>query len=145
MIKSSIRLLALFACATALAVAGCGDSDNTASNATTPTESAPAEKVSIEAEPADRDRVSTWPIAWCKAEVGMTRQEMADLMGPPVKAFTLDQAAEGGFDPQMTWTFAEWGFGAFFDSEDKVRQLDVYDTDLSAEKKAQIKCDFSRK
>lgn len=152
MISSRIRPVTLILLALALALTGCGGATETS------TEKPAKPEVSGESDSkssdstsqsgtaaVDREMAERWPTAWCKAKVGMTRAQMIKLMGPPQSEFTLDQAAADGGDPQISWDFAEWQFNAFFDSDDKVRQLDANDFDLSPEKKAQIKCDLSRR
>jgi hypothetical protein len=70
----------------------------------------------------------------------MTRQQLRALMGPPTSSFDL---ASG--NPQMSWDFAEYQFNAFMDVNDKVRQLDVNDIQLTAAEKAAIHCAFIRR
>lgn len=84
--------------------------------------------------------VKSWPVAWCKAQPGMTRAQMRALMGPPTSEFDL---ASG--NPQMSWDFAEYQFNAFMDVNDHVRQLDVNDIELSASEKAAIHCASTRR
>jgi hypothetical protein len=44
----------------------------------------------------------------------------------------------------MVWDAYEYHFTAFFNVEDRVRQLDVNDLDLTEDQKAEIACDFTR-
>src|SRR4051794_6661152 len=73
----------------------------------------------------------TWPDKWCQADSGMSRKDMRTLMGPPSDEVTQAQASSNGGDPQMSWDYAEYQFNAFFDVNDRVRQLDVNDIDLT--------------
>ena len=117
----------LVACA--IAFAGCGDDGG----AGDPQGGAAPEQA----------QVRQWPAKWCQAEPGMTRQQMRDLMGEPTEEYTPENTPEG-FDPQMIWEAFEYHFTAYFNVDDRVRQLDVNDLDLTAAQKSEIRCEFIR-
>jgi hypothetical protein len=87
------------------------------------------------------ERAKTWPTKWCQASVGMTRAQMRALMGPPSDEV---QQNDSSGDPQMSWDYAEYQFNAFMDVNDRVRQLDTNDIQLSASEKAAIHCPSTR-
>lgn len=88
--------------------------------------------------------VENWPSKWCQATPGMTRAALRALMGEPTSEHTPETTSEG-FQPQMTWEAYEYHFTAFFGVDDRVRQLDVNDLDLSAQQREAIDCAFSRR
>jgi uncharacterized protein YceK len=116
-----------------LALAGCGSSSNN-----TGSTGGPASPSRPTAE-----NVKAWPTAWCKAQPGMSRSELRDLMGNPTQELTLE-SAPSGYEPQMRWLADGYHFTAFFDTNDLARSLQVNDLDLSAQQAAAIRCPFSR-
>lgn len=81
----------------------------------------------------------TWPTQWCKARIGMTRSQMAALMGAPSKSFSLASGT-----PQESWQFADFQLNAFMDNSDRVRQLDINDSMMTAAEKAEFHCSSTR-
>ena len=73
----------------------------------------------------------------------MTRAEALGIMGEPTEEYTPENMPSG-FEPQMIWDAYEFHFTAFFDSSDRVSQLDVNDLDLSPQQKSEIECPFTR-
>jgi hypothetical protein len=96
---------------------------------------------SSDASAPTAERAKTWPVKWCEAQIGMTRAQMRALMGPPSDEV---QQNESSGDPQMSWDYAEYQFNAFMDVNDKVRQLDTNDIQLSPSEKAAIHCPTTR-
>jgi hypothetical protein len=80
-----------------------------------------------------------WPSKWCSARLGMTRAQMRAVMGNPTEELLPDSG-----NPQMSWDAFEFQFNAFFDVNDRVRQLDVNDIQLSKTERASIHCEFVR-
>ena len=116
----------LMALAVGLIVVGCGGGD-----ATTGTPSP--------AGPPPINVAETWPQQFCRATIGMTRVQMRGLMGEPTQENTPE-----GSDPQMVWEAYGYHFTAFFGADEKVRRLDINDTDLSPEQKADLPCSATR-
>lgn len=90
-------------------------------------------------KPADPRRpsaavVAQWPRRWCRVQPGMTRSDVYRIMGAPT----------GEFEDRAGWFSGPWGFAAFFDAEDRARQLDVNDFNLSEREKRRIECESSR-
>ena len=75
-----------------------------------------------------------------RGRTGMGRGEMRDLMGPPTSESSADETS-----PSMSWDKGGYQFNAFFDINDKVRQLDVNDLQLTAEEKRAIRCEVTRR
>jgi hypothetical protein len=125
-------MVMLMASALGLVAAGCGGG---ASQAGTP---APDH-----AGPPPINVAETWPDQFCRATVGMTREQIRGLMGEPTEDYTRQNAPEG-LDPQMVWDAYEYHFTAFFNADDKVRQLDIDDVELSPEQKAALHCATTR-
>jgi hypothetical protein len=161
-----LKTIGSLAIAVLLALTGCGSTTNTTATKTvtktvvktTPTATAPsgAEPGSGDSAGAGPDPGSgeasglpssavakAWPDKFCQAKIGMTRAQMRTLMGEPTQEFIADNTP-AGFQPQMVWEAYEFHFTAFFDSSDKVRQLDINDIDLSAQQKAALRCDTTR-
>ena len=122
------RTVMLMAMAAGLAVAGCGGGS---SASTTPT--------ATRTGPPPISVAEGWPEKFCKATVGMTPQQMRGLMGEPTKQNTPE-----GSDPQMVWEAYGYHFTALFDADDKVRELDINDSDLSPEQQSELPCATSR-
>jgi hypothetical protein len=126
-------MVMLLALALGLVVAGCGGGVNSASSTPAPTRTGPP-PINV---------AETWPGQFCRATIGMTRQQMRALMGEPTKEYTAQNTPEGA-DPQMVWEAYGYHFTALFDADDKVSQLDIDDTDLSPEQKADLPCATTR-
>jgi len=92
----------------------------------------------------DQTIVKSWPVKWCEAEIGMTRDDLRKIMGEPTEEYT-PESTPNGFQPQMVWDAFEYHFTAFFDVDDRVRQMDANDLDLTAGQKRAIRCGFSRR
>jgi hypothetical protein len=88
---------------------------------------------------ASPDVARTWPTKWCSARLGMTRAQMRAVMGNPTEEFLPDSGT-----PQMSWDAFEFQFTAFLDVNDRVRQLDVNDIQLTKAERASIHCEFTR-
>jgi hypothetical protein len=84
--------------------------------------------------------VKTWPAQWCHVQIGMTRTQVRALMGAPTDEFGPETGT-----PQMSWSAYEYQFNAFFDINDKVRQLDINMSQLTSAEKAALTCDQTRK
>jgi hypothetical protein len=91
-----------------------------------------------------QEQVRRWPKRWCDVQVGMTRDQVRQIMGEPTEEYTAENTPSG-FDPQMVWDAFEYHFTAFFNVDDRVRQLDVNEIDLNSEQKAAIDCEFTRR
>ena len=63
-------------------------------------------------------------------------------MGTPTSEITQQNLAQQppGIEPQMSWEAYEYSFTAFFDVNDRVRELQVNDLYLSQAEKAGIHC-----
>ena len=122
----------LMALALGLVAAGCGTGGS-------PT-STPAPD---HAGPPPINVAETWPDQFCRATIGMTREQMRGLMGEPTEEYTQQNTPEGS-DPQMVWDAYEYHFTAFFNADDNVRRLDIDDVDLSPEQKTALPCATTR-
>jgi hypothetical protein len=76
----------------------------------------------------------TWPVKWCQAQPGNTREEIVAIMGVPT----------GTSPTTMMWSAHQYQFNAFFDAKGTVEQLDVNTYSLSAAEKAALKCETIR-
>jgi hypothetical protein len=87
-------------------------------------------------EPSPPSVVSQWPVKWCQAQPGITKDALYALMGPP--------SAETDFT--ATWVAPELQFNAAFDTTSKrVRELDILHADLlDTAKRAAITCATKR-
>lgn len=104
-------------------MAGCG----TNSQPTVP-------QVSTGPTAQDADR---WAESWCEVGLRSTRQAVERVMGtPPTEAITPDVS---------TWEGMGYQFNVFFGEDDRVRQLDVIDIQMTARQKAKISCPTLRK
>lgn len=82
--------------------------------------------------------VKTWPARWCQAQPGMTRAELYAVMGRPTSEILT------GSSPQASWYAFEYGFGAFFGVDGRVRQLDINSSRLRAAERAALQCAETR-
>jgi hypothetical protein len=131
-------------------IAGCGadDTRSTSSHQSTGYAQSDVHKQNpTELVPPTDEQVESWPAAFCRAKVGMTRDDLARLMGPPSTDISLTQGRKDQTIPQMTWedSVSGWHFTAFFDMHDRVKQLDVNPIGLSAQQKSQVTCGRSRR
>lgn len=133
-----MKKIVIALCLIVIVVGGCGDK-KTKTTSTSPPQSQEVNGNQIAAQ------AKKWPSLWCQVKVGMTRGQAINIMGPPTNAYSVEEAAKGGFDPQTEWTAAQFHFTAFYNLDDKVRQLDGNETELSKSDKEQIKCSFSRR
>lgn len=69
----------------------------------------------------------------------MTRAQLRALMGAPTDNFGPQTG-----NPQMSWSAFEYQFNAFFDVNDRVRQLDINDSELTSAEKAALTCATTR-
>jgi hypothetical protein len=76
----------------------------------------------------------TWPVKWCQAQPGNTREELVAIMGAPT----------GTSPTTMSWSAHQYQFNAFFDATGKVRQLDVNTYSLSAAEQGALRCETIR-
>lgn len=84
-------------------------------------------------EPTEQTR--RWVDGWCDLEVGMTPEEMTQVMGEPSVEYSV---ADGG-EPQLVWTRHQYVFTAFLE-QDKAASL-VGDHDLLvAEDRSRLTC-----
>jgi hypothetical protein len=76
----------------------------------------------------------------------MTRSQLRDIMGAPTsEAKENSPSTTAGFDPQMSWQCAEFQFNAFFNVNDRARQLDADGMgELSTAEKQGIHCTLIR-
>lgn len=81
--------------------------------------------------------VKQWPRYWCGVRPGVTRQEAIFIMGKPTSQST-------GANSQANWYAYGYGFSAFFDVNDRVRQLDWNPSQLTAAERSAIKCPETR-
>lgn len=72
----------------------------------------------------------TWPVKWCQAEPGMTKDALIALMGPP----------SGSSAEFANWQANEYQFNAFLEPDGTVRQLDTNTYGLSDKQKAALTC-----
>jgi len=75
-----------------------------------------------------------WPVKWCQAQPGNTREEIVAIMGAPTNSSPTT----------MTWSAHQYQFNAFFDSNGKIRQLDINPYSLSPAEQAALPCDKIR-
>ena len=81
-----------------------------------------------------RGVADAWPAKWCEAEPGITKDQLAAIMGKPTSG-----AAEF-----MSWSAHQYQFNAFLDADGTVRQLDANEHSLSDAEKAALKCESIR-
>ena len=72
-----------------------------------------------------------WPIKWCQAQPGDSKDGLVAIMGQPT----------GSSPTTMSWSAHQYQFNAFLDSKGKVEQLDINTHSLSA---AELKCEKVR-
>ena len=125
-----MRTIALAGILGAIALTGCGGQNGGGNPATS--SGLPAAAVA-----------KGWAAKFCQAQVGATRDQMRSLMGSPTEEYTAADV-EPGFDPQMSWDAYQFHYTAFFDADDRVRQLDINDIDLTDAEKAALPCDTTR-
>jgi hypothetical protein len=75
-----------------------------------------------------------WPVKWCQAQPGNTKDEVVAIMGPPT----------GSSPTTMSWSAHQYQFNAFLDSTGHVAQLDVNTHSLSAAEQAALTCEKVR-
>jgi hypothetical protein len=75
-----------------------------------------------------------WPVKWCQAQPGATREELVAIMGPPTSSSPTT----------MSWSAHQYQFNAFFAANGTVTQLDINPHSLSASEQAALKCDKIR-
>jgi hypothetical protein len=80
-----------------------------------------------------KDVVQSWPAKFCTIQIGMTRAEARAIMGTPT-SFFADSSSN-----QDEWDGYNVSVTAFYDSDDKVQQLD--DSTGTSE----LPCESSRK
>ncbi len=90
----------------------------------------PGERAHAATEGAAKD----WPMKWCQAEPGITRQQLVGLMGKP----TTD------FETGMSWSDHHYQFNAFFEQNGTVKQLDINLASLTEVEKAALQCKETR-
>jgi len=78
--------------------------------------------------------VDTWPVKWCQAQPGNTREQIVAIMGAPT----------GTSPTTIMWSAHQYQFNAFFDGKGTMEQLDVNTYSLSAAEKAAFKCETIR-
>jgi hypothetical protein len=141
--KITRKLIATSIACLTLGIAACGGgSSEKSAGLAAPTNGVASPTTSDEGLPS-ASMVKSWPSKWCEATIGMTRDQMRELMGEPTGEYTAANTPEG-FDPQMSWDGYQWHFTAFFDVDDHVRQLDINDIDLSSAEKASLACETTR-
>jgi hypothetical protein len=75
-----------------------------------------------------------WPAKWCQAEPGITKEQLAAIMGP----------STGASATHMSWSAHQYQFNAFLDPDGTVTQLDINLHSLSDAEKAALQCDNIR-
>jgi hypothetical protein len=91
-------------------------SDTVATASETPPDSYPLNEYGQPDVP--KDVVQAWPGKFCSLTIGMSRDEVHQVMGPPTSSFSDSSANQDewdGYDVSVT---------AFYDINDKVQQLD---------------------
>ncbi len=76
----------------------------------------------------DDARTARWVSGWCDLSLGMTRAEVAAVMGPPSGEYTISNGGE----PQLYWASRQYDFRAYLDLDDTVLDL-VGDYDALSE------------
>jgi hypothetical protein len=71
-----------------------------------------------------------WPAKWCEAEPGITKEQLATIMGQPT----------GTSATSMSWSAHQYQFNAFLDPDGTVRQLDINPHSLNDAEKSALKC-----
>ncbi len=89
----------------ALVLAGCGGGT---------TITAKAARTNTTTEPLAL-AAQTWPSEWCQASVGITKDQLYRIMGPPTSASAT----------AATWTTLNYQFSALFNPDRSVRELDI--------------------
>lgn len=123
-------LAAALAAVAALAL-GCGGSDSADPETAAATSPAAATEDSLETRAAENIG-EDWPTLWCQARLGMTRDELANLMGPPpypdsgrIPLVDIDRRPP---EPVGSDTWEAPGthqYNAFYDRNLRVQQLDL--------------------
>jgi hypothetical protein len=78
--------------------------------------------------------VDAWPVKWCQAAPGNTKEELVAIMGPPTDTTPTT----------MTWAAKQYRFYAFLGADGRARQLDINPYSLSPVEQAALKCDKIR-
>lgn len=78
-----------------------------------------------------------WVENWCDLEIGMSRDDVIDLMGEPTQEFD----AETGYEPQSQWGN---GFTVFYDSAGAADSLQANELSLDDTTISQLDCDLTR-
>jgi hypothetical protein len=88
-------------------------------------------------------RARTWPARWCSAQIGITEERLAELMGPPTTAIE-PQTITSSPSPSAAWSFGHYHFEAGFDLAKQARALTIDESRLTPTEKAAIHCSADR-
>lgn len=72
----------------------------------------------------------TWPVKWCQAVPGITKEQLVAIMGKPT----------GVPEMQMYWSAHQYHFTAFLNADGTVKQLDITMGALSDAEKSALTC-----
>jgi len=75
-----------------------------------------------------------WPVKWCQAQPGITKEQLVAIMGP----------STSDFPTAVSWSAHQYQFNAFIEPDGTVRQLDINPYSLSDAEKAALQCDNIR-
>ncbi len=82
----------------------------------------------------DQSVAEAWPLKWCEAQPGITKEQLLAVMGPSTSTFPA----------ALTWAAHQYQFNAFLDPDGTVRQLDINAHSLSETEKSALQCDQIR-
>jgi len=112
-IKILVVLLAV------MPVVGCGDESNKVTDGNLKVTS----KDTVQ-EGGIVEQAKQWPTKFCSLKIGMSRTETIKVMGKPTAQYSINEAANNGYQPQASWEAVDYNYTAFYDVNDNVKQLD---------------------
>ena len=73
---------------------------------------------------------ASWPAKWCQAQPGITKEQLAGIMGAPTSSSPRS----------MSWSNDHYQFNAFLEDDGTIRQLDTNEASYSDPEKASEPC-----
>ena len=77
-----------------------------------------------------------WVANWCSLQIGMTKEQTVEVMGPQTEEFDVSDDST----PQYGWSQGPYSFTAFFDTDNLLNRFYANYDDLGQSDLAQMPC-----